>query len=73
MTIVAWPIILLVGIPLWIWLITAFIEPDSLLDLRLRACTGCQRHFVLPGCPVHDPAERRRNGEDLQTTKGTES
>ena len=31
-------------------------ELDELWD---DTCTGCGRHFVKPGCPVHDPQERR--------------
>lgn len=24
-----------------------------------RECIGCQRHFVKPGCPAHDPEARK--------------
>lgn len=34
-------------------------------------CTGCRRHAIVPGCPVHDP-ERRRNGEDVSATSSAE-
>lgn len=28
-------------------------------QLEEAECSGCQRHFVKPGCPVHDEAQRR--------------
>lgn len=35
---------------------------DDIGDLyapHSRACTGCQRHFVKQGCPVHDTQDSR--------------
>lgn len=54
----------------WIYLglIVAFISFvgwmiwDDIGDLyapHAKACTGCQRHFVKPGCPVHDTQDSR--------------
>lgn len=49
---------LIAGVTLWMWLICEFIRPAGLLDKPTLACTGCQRHFIRPGCPIHDTQER---------------
>jgi hypothetical protein len=48
-------ILAVAGILLWAWLLWQIIKPGSLLDADYqRVCTGCQRYFIRPGCPVHD-------------------
>lgn len=43
------------AIALWVFVLWQIIQPNSLLDRDLwPRCTGCQRHFIKPGCPVHD-------------------
>ena len=55
-----------------VWLIYPLISED-IDEVALPECSGCQRHYLIPGCPLHDPEERNAaaNGEDSQTRKGT--
>ena len=54
----------------WVYLasVSAFIgflgwcfwgQIGSLYDPQPKKCAGCQRHFVKPGCPVHDEELRK--------------
>lgn len=64
-----WTLLVLLVLATFLLIIVAMLEDlDQLIAEAEAECAGCQRHFVIPGCPLHDP-ERRRNGEETQPTR----
>lgn len=65
---------LLIPAGIAVWVIYPLIS-DDIDEVALPACLGCQRHFVIPGCPVHDPEDRSPravNRDAEQTTERAE-
>lgn len=58
----------------WLLYFCAFIVADvAELAREQLKCTGCQRHFVRPGCPIHDPdASQRLDAEAAPSTARAE-
>lgn len=50
-----------VGVLVWVWFLRQMFSSDGFFDKTPGPfeCIGCQRHRVVPGCPVHDPEARR--------------
>lgn len=51
-------ILLVVGVVSWVWLLRQAFSRNGFFD-KPMGCAGCQRHRLIPGCPVHDPQARK--------------